>query len=554
MRPIFTWIANDGRDPHLLASMMPLVALAIGVSFGCANAQGGGAASTEETSAELLPAPEGEELMKATQLVSELFKSDVEKAKTPPQKQELAKTLIQTALDTKDDPLGRFALLQKGADLAASGGSVSIAAMAIDELAKTHKVDALELKLHVAETASKVARLPKQHEAYFGELLPLFDASVSADRYAVSRKLTELLARTAKAARNQKLTRGAAGRTADVDELAAEYEKLAEPLARHKAGEATADDKLAIGTFMCFLKGDWKAGLPLLAEGGGDGPLHRLAADELSAPEQPADQLKLADSWWTLAEESKGLRARQIRQHAAVWYVKALPGLAGLSAAKAKQHIELAAATQEYPDLVPEPTDPPAPPPPAPVKIDLLALSKELPLTQQVVGGEWSNSKDGVVSGDSAYVRMALPYRIKGPYELEVEFTMLGGKEESVCLILPVGDRQTVLTIDGWVGRGYFTYLCNVQGREAPANPDAVRGKHLKKGRLHNAHVDVAWDDAADAAEITFTLDGEKVFSWQGELSDLSLQAGWEMPKQRVIGLASYVTPTEFSKVKLVEK
>ncbi|MCI0358275.1 MAG: hypothetical protein L0211_07315 [Planctomycetaceae bacterium] len=519
------------------------------VGLGCAPAGNGGTLAAADKPAELLPVPAAPELEKAAALVSDIFKAEIDKAKTPLQKRELARKLLNAAADTKDDPVGRFALLQRAADLAAAGGDLPTAAEAIDQQARSHAVDAPQMKFQAAEAASKAVRFPTQHESFGNDLLPVLDASIAADRYEIAQRLAELLVHSAKVARNQKLASSASNLHAEVEQLVTEYKTLAEPLARHKSGAASPADKLILGKFYCFLKGDWNVGLPLLAESG-DELLGRYAADELAVPTEPADQLKLADCWWSCAEEAKGLRAQRIRQHAAIWYQRALPQLAGLSAAKAKRNIETAAG--EQPKLSPKVEHPP---PPLPVaQVDLLALSQESQLSRLVAGGEWSRSKDGVVSGDSAYVRLAIPYRVKGPYELEVEFKVLSGKDENVCLILPVGDRQTVLCIDGWVSRGRLTYLCNVNGREAVNNPSAIRGKHLKRGQLHNAHLDVSWDDRDGTAQVIFTLDGDHVFTWNGRTSELSVQSGWELPRSREIGLASYVTNTEFCKATLIEK
>lgn len=546
MRSFFSNLDSRWRSRTLVAVSLLAIAT-IGPGHGCIHGEGEGA---KEKRVELLPVPEDGELKKATALISDVYKADIENARTPAQKQEAARKLMQSALDTKDDPLGRFALLRMSTDLAANGGDLATATKGIDQLAISHAVDAFEMKVQVAETASKAARLPKQHEAFCGDLLPVINASVGADRYAIARKLAELFVRSAKAARNPKLANTATALAADVNLLAVEYEKLAEAFARLKSNATTSEDNIALGKFFCFLKGDWKTGVPLLADGGDD-PLCQLAADELSSPAAIEDQLKLADAWWAQGEAAEGLRAGRIRQQAAIWYEKVLPKLSGLSAARAKQHLESARQEESAHLLRPIAA---APPRRVSEPIDLLALSKKHPLNEQIVGGEWSNSKDGIISGDSAYVRIALPYRVKGPYELDVELTMLEGKDESLAVILPVGDRQVVLAIDGWKGRGWLTYLCNVKGREAPDNRDAVKGKLLKKGKLLGVHLDVSWDDSADTAQVVFVLDGREVLSWRGKTSDLAPQAGWEIPRQRVIGLGSYTSPTEFSKVVLVEK
>jgi hypothetical protein len=534
------------RNLQSLLAAALFIAWTTGFSAGRSSAQEGASAPP---AAQLLPHPDAAELQKATAAVADIFQADIEQAKTPAQKQQLAQELIRAARGTKDDPLGRFALLRMGAGFAANGGDYPAASGAIDELARTHQLDALEMKTQAADAASKLLGLPKEHEAFCSDLLPLIDASAQADRYAGARKLAELLVRSAKASRDPKLASGAAGLAADVDELASEFERLTEPLVRRQAGTATAEDKLAVGMFFCLSKGDWKVGLPILAEGS-DSPLSRLAASELSAPAKFEDQFRLAESWWAEADRHGSLRTRRIRQHAAGWYESALPKLTGFDEAKARQRIKV--VRQEESDNVLRLASPGQARTAA--RIDLLALAKERPVNQLAVGGSWSRSKDALMSGDSPYGRLALPHEVQGPYRLDVEFTMTSSKDECISIILPVADRHTVLTIDGWSGRGYLTYLCNVKGREAPENPDAVRGKRLKAGKLHAAQVDVSWDDAADSAQVTFTLDGKRVFSWRGKTSDLTPQRGWELPKPRLIGLGTYITPTEFTKATLAEK
>jgi hypothetical protein len=529
---------------RVATSLLLFTVVAFGL--GCSNAH----VSADDAVAELSPPPAEEELKKSLALVAQLFKNDIEAAKTPAQLQEVGKKLIQAGLETKDDPLGRFAALQLGAQFAARGGDVATASSAIDELAKTHKVDEWELKRGVADMATKAVRLPKQHEAHCSELANLIEASIAADRYVVARDLAEMLVRSAKSSRNVRLTKTAENLDADVKEIAAEHERLAAAIARYKAGEATVSDNLGIGQFLCLLKGDWSAGLPVLAAGS-EGPLQQLAADELAGPTEAADQLALADLWWSNAEPLKGLGVRRARQRAAVWYERALPRLSGLSAAKAKKLID--AARQENEDHVLA-TTPTVRQRSSSSVVDLLAQCRRMPLAQQTVGGRWANSKDGIVSGETAYVRIALPYRVTKPYELDVEFKVVEPDAACVCLILPVGDRQTVLCMDGWGSRGSLTYLCNVNGREAPENPKAVRGKHLAKGTIHKARVVVDWNDSTSDARVSFQLDGRRIFEWRGKSDELSVQKGWELPKQDSLGLGTYTTQAEFRKVILVEE
>lgn len=531
------WMARLGLS-------LVVVAFA-GGGIGCSRANG--QVGRTEGTVSLAPPPQDEELVKAHELVEQLFQDEIRAAKSPAQWQVLGKRLIQAGLDTKDDPAGRFASLQIGAQYAARGGDLPTACLAIDALAQEYALDSWTLKRAAADLSSKAPRLPKQHAAQCAELAALIDASTAADRHAIASELADILVRSAKASREPTLIKAAQNLDADVKAIAAERERIALALAREKTGQATADDLLAIGRFLCLFKGDWNAGLPTLASGA-EGPLQQIAGTELTGPTDPADQLVLADEWWELSQTLTGIEARRMRQRAAGWYERARPRLTGLSAAKAHRRIETAAEEGRAYSIAAAATSSRQT---ASAAVDLLAQFRERPQSQQMFGGRWTDTRDGIVSTKSAYARVAFATQIKRPYELDVEFQVVEPDDACVGFLLPVHDRQTFLCIDGWGSRGSLTYLCDVNGREPPNNPKAVRGKQLKKGTVHRAHVVVDWNEATGDARVTFELDGRRVFEWRGKSSELSVQRGWEVPKQDAIGLGAYTTQAEFRRVLL---
>jgi hypothetical protein len=77
------------------------------------------------------------------------------------------------------------------------------------------------------------------------------------------------------------------------------------------------------GKRMCFMKNNWREGLPKLAASA-DEELKNLARKELSDPESKADRLAVADDWWAIAEKYAPPANEQIRQHAVEWYQKVL--------------------------------------------------------------------------------------------------------------------------------------------------------------------------------------------------------------------------------------
>jgi hypothetical protein len=93
-----------------------------------------------------------------------------------------------------------------------------------------------------------------------------------------------------------------------------------------KAPADNAEENEKIGKRQCFMKGNWREGLPKLAASASD-ELKNLAQKELAAPEGKADRLAVADGWWAVSEKYAPPASGQIRRHAVEWYKKVVGNL-----------------------------------------------------------------------------------------------------------------------------------------------------------------------------------------------------------------------------------
>jgi hypothetical protein len=101
-------------------------------------------------------------------------------------------------------------------------------------------------------------------------------------------------------------------------------------------GEARTE----VGRYLCFYEGDWENGVSILAKGH-DRSLKRIAELELLAPEDPNEQLKIADLWWQESERAQAAEVDAMQKRAAHWYADALPGLPpGLVRLRAERRLE----------------------------------------------------------------------------------------------------------------------------------------------------------------------------------------------------------------------
>lgn len=282
--------------------------------------------------------PDAATLKNAQKLVNEVYDQEIAEAKTTDDKVLVARKLVQTAGETKNDPAGRYALLCRARDLAAIAGDDETALAAIKQLEK-YDIDALSMKLEALTAVARTLSDTDEVESFIKRVNPLIDEALAADRYAIAAQLSKLGTATARAAKDVEALKAAIGRVEEVKEIQKAYGPAKKALDLLAVKPQDPEANLQAGKFLCLMKGDWRKGLPLLARGS-DAALKTLAEKSASNPEQAEKQAELADGWWDLSEQEQGVARQHLRQYAAGWYAKAAPHLTGLLRAKAEKRAE----------------------------------------------------------------------------------------------------------------------------------------------------------------------------------------------------------------------
>ena len=123
-----------------------------------------------------------------------------------------------------------------------------------------------------------------------------------------------------------------------------------------KASEILADNpddpkaNLEWGSYLCFIKQDWTAGLPLLAKSDNAG-LKTVVELEIAASTGAEEMTAVADAWWKLAQSKKANRIQKTQwlTRAGHWYGKAVGELTGLQKTLVEKRINEIAATTAGP-------------------------------------------------------------------------------------------------------------------------------------------------------------------------------------------------------------
>ncbi|MEI7837874.1 MAG: hypothetical protein WCK05_15845, partial [Planctomycetota bacterium] len=231
----------------------------------------------------------------------------------------------------------QYVLLGLAGDTAIQGAQVETACAAADELATRYAVDGLKRKADVLVRLDKVKGVDA---AALGERSTrLVDEAIGADRYDVARQAAEQVAALAMRAGDRAAVQAAAARQQEVKTIEAGHEQAKKALATLASEPNNTAAYLIVGRFLCFFKSDWEKGVPMLSNSSDKG-LKAVADKELAKPTEAAKQVELADGWWDAGQKEQGLAKRNMRDHAAEWYQKALPSLKGMLKLKAGLRLE----------------------------------------------------------------------------------------------------------------------------------------------------------------------------------------------------------------------
>lgn len=487
------------------------------------------------------PVPSAAAQAEAQRLVREVFGDKLDRAKTAEAKVTLAKEMIAAAAKDKGAMPGQYVLLRSACDLAAEAGDIPAALDAADGMARRFLVDALKTRIDAFQDAARNARQPAQQKAAAEAALGLAGEALDEDRCDEAVELAALARSAAQKTRQFKLANELGPRLDKLKLRAAASAECRQTAATLEKDPAEPAANLVAGRYLCFARDDWGRGVSMLALGSDSG-LKAVAAKDLLGAKTADAMVALGDAWWVLAEDRKGDERDALMRRAAFWYHQAQGQLGpGLARAKVDQRLRDVAPLRV--DRLVEELRVLASGPVIPGRwLDLLGL---VSLERDRLGGDWAPAGDARIAKGRA--TLALPVRVEGSYDLEVDFTREQGGE-TVSSHLPVGATACSMFLSGWGGSVHG--LSNVDGREARDNATTVRPGTLANDRRYRLLLQVRVE--GENAAITAMLDGDRLISWSGKQKSLSPFGAWDRPWQPGLGTADGQTRFHAARLRLV--
>lgn len=268
----------------------------------------------------------------------------------------LARRLIEASEQTQFDWDAKFVLLSEARDLAAGIGDVTTAFEAIDRQAEAFPI----IKLHARAEAMRISvpslSSPPSNLAAVSICMDLLDQCMVEGDYDRADMLLTLASGAARRGKSKPHVDWTESRARILRPIKDAWE-IARP-AQAALSRAPNDPaaSLVMGKFLTFIKGDFDAGLVLLAKCS-DTELSTLAKLDLNTEPRPPAQLKTANAWWDLGATQPGDYQQTIRRRAAFWYRKSLSGLDGLDRALAQRRLQELNPPQKPADKPQRPPD-----------------------------------------------------------------------------------------------------------------------------------------------------------------------------------------------------
>jgi formylglycine-generating enzyme len=288
--------------------------------------------------------PATADLQKAEKEIRDVFKKEYQE-KDPAKRRELAEKMLAQGVETPGDPAIRFVLLREAREIAAQALALATAFDAVDKIVELFAdVKPVELKAALMALARKNARTAEDALAIAEFDMKLAEYAIGEGDYRTALASAKSAEKTAQSAKNADLAQRAGDLAREIPGIEREGEAARKAEATLAAAPDDPAASLVYGKYLCFVKGEWDRGLPLLAKGS-DAGLKDVATQELQKSVVQSGDAEaigaLADKWYELAGKSgNALDKRRFLGRAADLYHSAAASATGFLKSKIDRRLE----------------------------------------------------------------------------------------------------------------------------------------------------------------------------------------------------------------------
>ncbi|MBS0209057.1 MAG: hypothetical protein JSS27_08905 [Planctomycetes bacterium] len=382
-----------------------------------------------------LPTPAESDLKESQATLKDIFKEDIDQATTPAKKLALARKLFVQAVETKDDPSGKYALLMAAKNLAMRSSDLMLSLDIADELGRSFEIDEFVTKVAVIKDATPTITSAEANRELCEAALKLLSKLLDADRYDLAKEVSDLASEAARKSKDMSVAKRVRTQAKEAEDASIRY--VAAKASMDALIQNSTDPKASqvVGEFYCYFKANWAKGLPFLALAD-DSQIKSLAEQDLAEPNSHTARAKIGDGWWSLSETEDGVAKANLQRRATYWYQKAMPELSGLTKAKIEKRLASIAS-------------------PTALSGETSATSANINLLADVApakhgdAGQWQKLDEAIATKNRDWVvKIEIPTTLPPQYDLDASVTISGEEEFSdTYFVLPHGAKRSPFTI-----------------------------------------------------------------------------------------------------------
>jgi hypothetical protein len=295
--------------------------------------------------------PTEEQLAAARTQVLEIFGKEAKQAIKPELKVALARKMEKLGRETKDDPAGRYVLLDNVRKLFAGAGEVTAALTAAQNLQDWYRFDdkaGPELQLATFNSLADATLSAEQRERLVDRLLIETDAAVQEHDISLADQYSLLAMKASSRLKEVDKKKTASQQRTSVVRLKNEYAEFDRAQETLKTTPEDAVANLIAGKFLAGIKQDWKTARTHLALAGIAEvktllPTDQVADDDRSVEDAGDLQLAAADAWFEWSHNPRGADSELVKLgkvRAKYWYRQAQNEVSGLNRAKVDKRLK----------------------------------------------------------------------------------------------------------------------------------------------------------------------------------------------------------------------
>ncbi|WP_146532867.1 DUF1559 family PulG-like putative transporter [Rubripirellula reticaptiva] len=268
--------------------------------------------------------PNSIELANAEEQFQSIFGDRIRAARDRMAKDKLAVDILKASATMQADLAGTYVMQTAAMKLGQLAGSVDTLLSAVDARVATFEVDAYKTNtdalLSLAKSSSQMDSASVNGTTFLQRAVYVVWHAVENDDYDTARILVRSADRMIEVSRSNRLPKMLGRLGVVLAEAERQYANAKDQLAAYRVNPDDGEAAATFGRYLCFIKGDWDRGLPLLV-GGGPEPLRRASRIDLKGSETNEDEVAIADSWWELASQARpGVYRQGALDRAAHWY------------------------------------------------------------------------------------------------------------------------------------------------------------------------------------------------------------------------------------------